>query len=97
MLEHEGALLTWQLLREPFCPIDPPIAARHIGNHRLAYLDYEGPISRNRGEVRRVDKGTLAFESREDDRIIFTLDSVRMRGRFVLERHDDSWLLGHAE
>jgi hypothetical protein len=28
-----------------------------LPNHRLAYLTYEGPVSRGRGEVRRVDEG----------------------------------------
>ncbi|APW59468.1 DNA polymerase ligase N-terminal domain-containing protein [Paludisphaera borealis] len=56
MLESEGRLRTWA--------IDEPIAAgkildaRALDDHRLAYLDYEGPISGGRGSVARVDHGT---------------------------------------
>jgi len=29
-----------------------------LADHRLAYLDYEGPVSDNRGFVKRLDVGT---------------------------------------
>jgi hypothetical protein len=32
--------------------------AKKLPYHRLAYLDYEGEVSNNRGNVKRVDKGT---------------------------------------
>lgn len=33
--------------------------AQRIQDHRPKYLEYEGPISRNRGHVRRVSSGTV--------------------------------------
>jgi hypothetical protein len=30
-----------------------------LADHRLAYLDYEGPVSGDRGIVRRLDTGTF--------------------------------------
>ena len=59
MLEQGNTLLTWQLLREPFELASLPIPARRIGDHRKAYLDYEGSLSRNRGDVRRVGEGRV--------------------------------------
>lgn len=63
MLEREGVLLTWSLPALPaawggeagiaFEQID----ATRLADHRLAYLDYEGPISGERGSVTRVDGG----------------------------------------
>ena len=55
---EEGALLT--TFR---CPSWPPVVGdvlEELAEHRRAYLDYEGQISGNRGEVRRVDAGTIA-------------------------------------
>jgi hypothetical protein len=55
MLEVDGVLKTWKLA-EPLQPGPQPAEASF--DHRLFYLDYEGPIGGNRGEVRRVDSGT---------------------------------------
>lgn len=55
MLEWHGILKTWRLPTQPHPHV--PLTIEAIGDHRLAYLDYEGPISGNRGEVRRVDSG----------------------------------------
>ncbi|HWE40282.1 MAG TPA: DNA polymerase ligase N-terminal domain-containing protein [Isosphaeraceae bacterium] len=55
MLEVGEALRTWA--------IDAPIVAgedlpaRSLPDHRAAYLEYEGPVSGDRGMVRRVDRG----------------------------------------
>lgn len=35
------------------------LAARRLPNHRKKYLNYEGPISGNRGHVSRVSAGTF--------------------------------------
>jgi hypothetical protein len=32
--------------------------AKKLPYHRLAYLDYEGDVSNNRGNVKRIDRGT---------------------------------------
>jgi hypothetical protein len=55
MLEAGGVLRTWSL---PELPVPGQlIQAEALPDHRLAYLDYEGPVSDNRGSVRRVDEG----------------------------------------
>ncbi|MEM6315195.1 MAG: hypothetical protein AAF743_13970 [Planctomycetota bacterium] len=57
MVEREpgGMLRTW---RSATWPIRGPVTPIH--DHRRKYLDYEGPISGDRGEVRRVASGTCA-------------------------------------
>lgn len=49
------AATTWRLLRTP-C-LNEPIAAEALPDHRLVYLDYEGPVSGGRGSVLRLDGG----------------------------------------
>ena len=55
MLEAGPALATWALAA-PAAP-GTVVDARRLPDHRVAYLDYEGPISGDRGSVRRVDRG----------------------------------------
>ena len=93
MLERDGVLLTWQLLSEPEGAESLPIRAGRIGDHRLAYLAYEGPVSGDRGHVRRIDAGTVEFHEITPDRLMMTLIGSRLAGRFVLRRGDDEWVL----
>ncbi|MCH7871956.1 MAG: hypothetical protein IID33_09685 [Planctomycetes bacterium] len=97
MLERGDALLTWQLACEPTCGSLLPLPARRIGDHRKAYLDYEGPVSRDRGHLRRVDAGTVEFEEFTPERKVFSLRGGRLTGRFVLAREGREWVLSRAE
>lgn len=55
LLEAGPVATTWRLLRPP---LDRElIAAELLPDHRLLYLEYEGPVSGNRGCVRRVAGG----------------------------------------
>jgi hypothetical protein len=56
LLEAGDVALTWRLLRPPLP--DEPIAAERLPDHRLQYLDYEGPVSGDRGAVKRIAWGT---------------------------------------
>lgn len=69
MLECGGVLRTWRL---PGPPAECPVSAMALGDHRVAYLDYEGPVSGNRGAVKRWDHG--AYEALEQ-----TVASWRVR------------------
>ena len=55
MLEQDGVLRTWALAEEPAAQAE--IAAEALGDHRLDYLEYEGPVSGDRGSVSRWDEG----------------------------------------
>jgi hypothetical protein len=58
MFEMEpDALLT--TFRCPFWPPVPGEIWEELPEHRRAYLDYEGPVSGDRGHVRRIDAGTI--------------------------------------
>ncbi|RMF38605.1 MAG: hypothetical protein D6753_15570 [Planctomycetota bacterium] len=66
MLESPGGdLLTWRLLALPE-PFDQGaslrLPAERLPNHRLQYLEYEGPISGGRGAVRRAEAGRFAAQ-----------------------------------
>jgi len=93
MLEHGDVLLTWQLLADPVGTAALPIAAVRIGDHRKAYLDYEGPVSGGRGRVRRVDSGLLHITHFTADRCIFELQGQRLAGRFELAARGGQWVL----
>ena len=92
MLEQGEVLLTWQLEREPIDRAALPILARRIGDHRKAYLDYQGPLSGARGEVRRVDHGWLKLEEIIPNRCVLYLKGERLVGRFSLTAANDEWI-----
>lgn len=54
LLEGDEACRTWRLAAEP----KGEVAAERIADHRMSYLDYEGPVSDERGTVKRWDGGT---------------------------------------
>ena len=91
MLEQGDFLRTWQLLREPIDRASLPIPARRIGDHRKAYLDYEGPLTGYRGIVRRVDSGTVEFEANTPQYCRFVLSGDRLRGTFTLRQQTHDW------
>ena len=53
MLEADGVLKTWRLQDEPLPGRKFETPAEPLPDHRIAYLDYEGPVSNNRGIVTR--------------------------------------------
>jgi hypothetical protein len=57
-----GALHTW---RVPSWPPRGGEVFERLPDHRRDYLDYEGPVSGNRGTVRRVEAGVC--EARPGD------------------------------
>lgn len=97
MLEKGDVLLTWQLMRDPHGGEVLPIDARCIGDHRKAYLTYEGPISDGRGEVRRVDQGRVAFLHDSKRRIVIELSGGRLCGTFFLAEAAGKWTLAAME
>ena len=68
MLEAETSLRTWRL-GAPLVP-GADVAAESIGDHRLLYLDYEGPVSGNRGCVKRWDWGEFDWRTRADPVVV---------------------------
>jgi hypothetical protein len=87
---HSQRLPTWRLVQNPLSGTGP-IDAQRIGEHRRFYLDYEGPISGGRGEVRRIDRGEATILAWSEDRVRLDLRGAVLRGRFELQRTDAGW------
>lgn len=85
MLEKEAALRTWRLMQ----PADTPseIEALPLPDHRPAYLDYEGPVSGNRGRVTRWDCGEYLPLAESPDRLEVELRGRKIAGRAVLRQN----------
>lgn len=97
MLEHDGVLLTWQLPSPQLSAL--PLQVRRIANHRLAYLEYEGPLSSDRGAVTRVEAGRVTIRELNATLCAFVLSGGRFEGAFRLELADSldgRWLLRSA-
>lgn len=97
MLEHGDVLVTWQLLEEPIGAAGLPIRARAIGDHRKAYLDYEGPVSGDRGHVKRVEGGLVEILEVTARQYVFDLRGDRFSGRFRMRRGEDGWVFETAD
>jgi hypothetical protein len=91
MLEKEAILRTWRLARPP--DETGPIDAEALADHRLDYLDYEGPVSGDRGAVRRFDRGGYALIAETADRVEVELTGTMLQGRTVIERtgRSEAW------
>ncbi len=83
MLEAAQALRTWRLAAPP--QPGRTVRAESIFDHRLAYLDYEGPVSGNRGRVKRWDTGQYDWLMNDPQRIAVRLAGGRLRGVLLLE------------
>ena len=97
MLQAGDALATWRLACPAAeLPLDSPTGVRRIQDHRLAYLDYQGPISNGRGCVTMVDRGFYEPISICEDCWQVRLASLQTQGRFELRRlgpGSDDWTI----
>lgn len=82
MLEAAGVLQTWRLAEPPTS--DHPVAAERIGDHRLAYLDYEGEISGGRGRVTRWEGGDYEITNMTNDELNINILGQRLRGELKI-------------
>ena len=82
MLEFGDALKTWSLADPPAAGIEQ--IAKLLPDHRIAYLDYEGPVSRDRGTVMQWDRGTYRLVEQTNESMIVELFGERIRGRAIL-------------
>ena len=87
MLEDAGVLKTWALPRSP--EVGAEIECEALAEHRIEYLDYEGPISGQRGSVTRWDEGVYTLERRDDAEWVVQLAGERLSGRAVIRRSAD--------
>jgi len=101
-LDVGEVLATWQIPSDPRALSGSAVAleARRIADHRRMYLDYEGPISRNRGRVARVDRGRWTPLERSPQHWRFRLEGRLLQGTFILESRQGSaeqWMIRKVE
>jgi hypothetical protein len=79
LLEAGPVLRAWRFLAEPAMGQEVP--AEPNADHRLLYLEYRGPVSGGRGEVREWDAGTFEWVADGPGEIAVELQGRRLRGR----------------
>jgi hypothetical protein len=82
LLQAGEVLWAWRLDALP--PAGLAVEAERNFDHRLLYLDYEGPISGGRGQVRRLDGGELEWVERSEQRVIAEVRGRVLDGRLEL-------------
>ena len=68
--------------------------AIRLADHRLAYLDYEGPLSGDRGSVRCVDRGMYLMVKECSERLVVELQGSILSGSVTLLQQGSSWEIG---
>ncbi len=92
MLEQSQGLWTWALEAPP---TNRPVSALRLADHRKAYLEYEGPLSGNRGEVSRWDWGHYRLLHHTDRELVIVFQGRKLQGSWRLSRQSppDHWRL----
>jgi hypothetical protein len=90
MLEAEGVLRTWELhelptswlaaIAEPHSTETRSVAATRLADHRMVYLDYEGPLTENRGSVSRVAAGSFEVIDSSSQHLAVALRGAALQG-----------------
>lgn len=83
MLQWGEVLKTWSLSR-PADQYGSTLEGTPLPDHRIIYLDYEGPLSDGRGEVCRWDSGRFALLEEAADHLLLKLEGKRLAGTYAL-------------
>lgn len=89
---RQELLATWRLSENPIgdtqvSPVDDrchKISAERIRDHPRHFLEYEGPLRRAPGRVRRLDRGPAVVECLEGPELTVRLEGTSLRGRFEI-------------
>lgn len=82
---EEGDVLRAFRLEQPPAP-GGTFEAERINDHRLIYLEYEGPLSGGRGEVRQWDAGQFEWIVKGSERMVASLLGRNFHGTLELTR-----------
>ena len=85
--------------RSPEWPIAGPTRVTPLPDHRPAYLTFEGPLSRDRGFVRRIATGTYEARAQWDDPSVidvWLIEPTRQHLWLVGPPHEEAWLIEPA-
>ena len=97
MIQRGPVLATWALSLPPNSVGAHPASA--LADHRVEYLDYEGPVSGGRGSVARWDRGEYRVKSEGESELVLLLRGDRLRGVATLVSPDakaSEWLFRFA-
>ncbi|MGC4002057.1 MAG: hypothetical protein QM811_02460 [Pirellulales bacterium] len=84
LCESPAGLRTWECQAPPFSM--PTQLVRELPLHRPLYLDYEGPLDRDRGTVERVLAGTFEVLDESTDRFEITVTGDKANGTLRINR-----------
>jgi len=84
LFDQGETLQAWELPLDPFREYSQ--SAHSLSPHRRHYLDYEGPLSDDRGTVTRVEAGEFVLIAESDARLEYEIAGQRLRGRIVIEQ-----------
>ncbi|MBD16039.1 MAG: hypothetical protein CMJ72_12905 [Planctomycetaceae bacterium] len=99
MFEHQDVLMTWELRELPATwqkkqgEGSETVSARRLKDHRLAYLDYEGPVSGDRGHVTQCDSGLYECLQQSDQYLELRLVGKKLQGIVRLQQNGPCWQL----
>lgn len=94
-LEAGTVLRAWRILAKPIPNVELPAEA--APDHRLLYLDYEGPVSGERGTVTRFAAGTFAWEIDTAEWVRVRLDGPCCCGMVELRFVGGDWVFHWTE
>jgi hypothetical protein len=88
MLEFGDVLKTWAIPEPPSIGVEQ--WAEPLPDHRPAYLDYEGPVSGDRGTVAQWDRGEYQVVEQSEKRIVVDLRGEKINAQAELKVEGDS-------
>jgi hypothetical protein len=92
-----GVLQTYRLDKAPQQLIKAPAGAVKIFDHPLKFLTYEGPVNKDRGNVRIADSGSYELLHQSDDRLELNINGKILKGKFTLSHIEaDNWQFGKS-
>lgn len=87
-LDADHRLLTFRSSSRP--DQSDSFIAQQAPDHRAIYLNYEGPISNNRGEVTRINKGEVLRWDQGNTRISALIQWPNQRIKYTALRENNS-------
>ena len=97
----DGVLKSWAIPKHPPTEASEKRLAILVEDHPLDYIDFEGDIPSGEygaGRVSIWDKGSYALLEKDENKIFFSLEGMKLRGNFTLFRlkrgkKGNEWLL----
>lgn len=104
-LEMGGVLKSWAVPKEPPMAVGVKRLAVLTEDHPIEYANFEGKIPEGEygaGKVEIWDKGDYELLERTDEKIIFSINGEKLKGKYCLillkkSKKDKNWLFFKAK